>query len=159
TATLAAKQLPGHHLPRCRTRGGIDADQVLLGSPAARDESWAGRFDAILRLSQAACDKLESDPLSAAMWARHAVEHVVDYLCERELAITERNQPLDARFERVDAKLVISPLVASHFRSVLAHTGLAIQVAGLASDPAPALLRPCLDSLAIAVEWFFHEYL
>lgn len=159
SATLAAKRLPGHHLPRCRTRAGVDANRILLSSQVARNESWARRFEAILRLSQAACDKLESDPLSAAMRARQAIEHIVDYLCERELATTERNQPLDARFERVDAKLVISPLVASHFRSVLAHTGLAIQIAGVASDPAPALLRPCLDSLAIAVEWFFHEYL
>jgi hypothetical protein len=159
SATLAAKQLPGHHLPRCRTRGGVDANRVLLSSHVARDESWARKFEAIIRLSQAASDKLESDPLSAAMRARQAIEHIVDYLYERELAATERNQSLDARFERVDAKLVISPLVASHFRSVLAHTDLAIQVAGVASDPSPALLSPCLGSLAIAVEWFFHDYL
>lgn len=159
SATLAAKQLPGHHLPRCRTRSGIDVHRVMMGSRVARDESWARRFEAILRLSQSAYDKLESDPLSAAMRARQAIEHIVDYLYERELAATDRNQSLDARFERVDAKLVISPLVASHFRSVLAHTGLAIQAAGAASDPAPALLSPCLGSLAIAVEWFFHEYL
>lgn len=159
SATLAAKQLPGQHLPRCRTRTGVDPNRVLLGAQVVRNESWVRRFEAILRLSQAACDKLESDPLSAAMRARQAIEHIIDYLCERELATTEHNQPIDARFERVDAKLVISPLVASHFRSVLAHTGLAIQVAGVSSDPAPALLRPCLDSLALAVEWFFHEYL
>lgn len=159
SATLAAKQLPGHHLPRCRTRTGVDADRVLLRSHAARDASWAERFDAILRLSQAAHDKLESDPLSAALRARQAIEHIVDYLHERELAAPARDQPLDARFERVDAKLVISPLVASHVRSVLAHTGLAIQLAGVASDPDPALLSPCLGSLAITVEWFFHEYL
>lgn len=159
SATLAAKQLSGHHLPRCRTRTGVDAGRVVLSSQVACDESWARRFEAIVRLSQVAYDKLESDPLSAAMRARHAIQHVIDYLCGRELAMIERNEPLDARFERVDAKLVISPLVASHFRSVLAHTGLAIQVAGVAGDPAPALLRPCLDSLAIAVEWFFYEYL
>lgn len=32
-AMLAAKQLPDEVLPRCRTRDGIDADQVLLGTP------------------------------------------------------------------------------------------------------------------------------
>ncbi len=30
-ATLAAKQLPDEHLPRCRTRAGIDASRVVLG--------------------------------------------------------------------------------------------------------------------------------
>jgi len=30
-ATLAAKQLPDEHLPRCRTRDGIDANRVVLG--------------------------------------------------------------------------------------------------------------------------------
>jgi len=33
-ATLAAKQLPDEHLPRCRTRDGVDADQVVLGALA-----------------------------------------------------------------------------------------------------------------------------
>jgi len=32
-ATLAAKQLPDEHLPRCRTRDGVDAYQTLLGAP------------------------------------------------------------------------------------------------------------------------------
>jgi hypothetical protein len=30
-ATLAAKQLPDEHLPRCRTRDGVDASRVVLG--------------------------------------------------------------------------------------------------------------------------------
>jgi hypothetical protein len=33
-ATLAAKQLPDEHLPRCRTRDGVDAYQIVLGAPA-----------------------------------------------------------------------------------------------------------------------------
>lgn len=33
-ATLAAKQLPDEHLPICRTRNGINADQVILPSVA-----------------------------------------------------------------------------------------------------------------------------
>jgi CHAT domain-containing protein len=32
-ATLAAKQLPDEQLPRCRTRGGVDANQVVLVAP------------------------------------------------------------------------------------------------------------------------------
>jgi len=32
-ATLAAKQLPDEHLPRCRTRDGIDAHQIVLTPP------------------------------------------------------------------------------------------------------------------------------
>jgi hypothetical protein len=30
-ATLAAKQYPDEQLPRCRTRDGVDAHQVVLG--------------------------------------------------------------------------------------------------------------------------------
>ena len=30
-ATLAAKQLPDEHLPRCQTRDGVDPDQLVLG--------------------------------------------------------------------------------------------------------------------------------
>jgi hypothetical protein len=30
-ATLAAKQLPDEHLPRCRTRSGVDANRIVLG--------------------------------------------------------------------------------------------------------------------------------
>jgi hypothetical protein len=33
-ATLAAKQLPDEHLPRCRTRDGVDAYRIMLGAPA-----------------------------------------------------------------------------------------------------------------------------
>ena len=32
-ATLAAKQFPDEHLPRCRTRDGVDANQIVLGGP------------------------------------------------------------------------------------------------------------------------------
>jgi hypothetical protein len=32
-ATLAAKQLAADCLPRCRTRGRLDADQIVLGEP------------------------------------------------------------------------------------------------------------------------------
>lgn len=35
-ATLAAKQLPDEHLPVCRTRAGISADQLFLPGSAAR---------------------------------------------------------------------------------------------------------------------------
>jgi hypothetical protein len=43
-ATLAAKQLPGEHLPVCRTRPGVQAERVFVSSLEAR-RSW-------LRLSQ-----------------------------------------------------------------------------------------------------------
>lgn len=33
-ATLAAKQLPDEHLPRCRTRKGVDAKQLFLNEPS-----------------------------------------------------------------------------------------------------------------------------
>jgi hypothetical protein len=33
-ATLAAKQLPDEHLPRCQTRDGVDAYQIMLTAPA-----------------------------------------------------------------------------------------------------------------------------
>jgi hypothetical protein len=158
-ATLAAKQLLGRHVPRCRTRAGSDVHQIMVRTRAERDESWTRRFEAIPRLAQAAHDKLESDPLSAAVRARQAIEHIVDYLCERELAVPVHDQPPEARFDRVDAKLVIAPLVANHVRAVLAYTGLTIQTTRFAREPAPAQLGPCLGSLALAVEWFFHEYL
>jgi hypothetical protein len=32
-ATLAALQLPDEHLPRCRTRVGVDANRIMLGPP------------------------------------------------------------------------------------------------------------------------------
>jgi hypothetical protein len=32
-ATLAAKQLPDEHLPRCRTRAGVDPHRLVLGTP------------------------------------------------------------------------------------------------------------------------------
>jgi hypothetical protein len=32
-ATLAAKQFPDEVLPRCRTRDGVDAYQLLIGAP------------------------------------------------------------------------------------------------------------------------------
>jgi len=34
-AALAAKQLPDEHLPVCRTRDGVSADEVMLSTPAA----------------------------------------------------------------------------------------------------------------------------
>lgn len=36
-ATLAGKQLPGEHLPICRTRDGISADAVTLASLGPHD--------------------------------------------------------------------------------------------------------------------------
>ena len=35
-ATLAARQLPDEHLPICRTRGGVSADQIFLCCPDPR---------------------------------------------------------------------------------------------------------------------------
>jgi hypothetical protein len=35
-ATLAAKQLPGEHMPVCRTRDGVHADQLFLHAPDLR---------------------------------------------------------------------------------------------------------------------------
>ena len=170
-AILAVKHPAYEHLPCCRTRPGIDAERIVLGErsrfalPAiageavATAEPWPQRFEAVVNLCREAHEKLELDPLSAALRARLAIDHITDYLHERELGPPEADEPIDAKMRRFEAKLVIPPMVAPHFESVQVHTSSIIDVARMAVGPKPSFLAPCLDSLAIVVEWFFWEYL
>lgn len=158
-ATLAGKQLRAEHVPRWRTRDGIDAHGVVFGGPAVQGQSWARKLDAVLRLAREAHEKLKSDPFGAAARAQQAIEHVVDYLYERELGAPDGQATLDTRLRRIEAKLVVPPIVANHFDSVLLHTRSVIHIGGTTADPEPSLLRPCLGSLAVVIEWFFRHYL
>lgn len=126
---------------------------------SASSLEWEQRFEAVARLYREAHEKLETDPLSAALRARQAIEHIADYLHTRELGPAARNEMLDAKLKRIDAKLVFPRLVATHFGSVQIHTNSVIHPGTMASDPDPNLLRPCMLSLQIVVEWFFREYL
>lgn len=127
------------------------------GTPTTAE--WEQRFDAVARLYREANDKLETDPLSAALRARQAIEHIADYLHTREIGPAARNEMLDAKLKRIDAKLVFPRLVATHFGSVQIHTNSVIHPGTMSSDPDPNLLRPCMLSLAIVVDWFFKDYL
>jgi pSer/pThr/pTyr-binding forkhead associated (FHA) protein len=161
-ATLAGKALPGQAIPRCRTRDGVDAGNVFLTVPACHATHqaalpWSQRFEVVIRLSTEARDKLTSDPWGAAMRAQRAIEHVVNYLYERELGPSELDARLDAKLRRVRAKLVIPTTTAGHFDFVQSFTSAIVDGGGIAIEPDH--LRPCLDSLAIAVDWFFRDYL
>jgi hypothetical protein len=158
-ATLAAKRLPGEHQPRCRCRGGLEPAQVFLSKPTTSDLSWPQRFDAVIRLCREAHDRLEADPWSAAQRARSAIEHIVTYLHERELGPADPDDTLRTRLNRIEAKLVIPPMVADHVEFVQGHTNSVIRTGGMATRPDPDLLQPCLGSLAIVVRWFFRDYL
>ena len=159
-ATLAGAQLVGEHIPRCRTRDGIDAGQIILGQPVMQRLPWAERFAAVIRLSREAQERLESDPLSAATRAQLAILHIVDYLHEREIGPVDPEAALTARFRRVEAKLVIPWMVVNHFSSVMIHANSILHIdGGTTAHPDPSLLRPCLGSLVVVVEWFFRDYL
>lgn len=171
TAILAVKHPAYEHLPCYRTRDGIDATRLALRAGGAAgagtvtapaessDERWTQRFEAVVNLCREAHERLDSDPLSAALRAQLAIGHVADYLQERELGPADPGEALDAKLRRVEAEIDFPPMVATHFESVRVHTSSMIDIARMAVGPPPSFLGPCLDSLAIVVEWFLWEYL
>ena len=158
-ATLAAKSLAGVTQPRCHTRDGIDPGRIFFSKLPTIDLPWAQRFEAMASLCREAQDRMASDPWGAAQRARSAIEHVIDYLHERELGSVDAADTLRTKLDRVEARLVIPPMVADHVDFVHRHTGSVIRVGGTAEGPEPGLLQPCLGSLAVVVKWFFRDYL
>lgn len=162
--TLAGKQLRNEDLPRCRTREGLDVDHVFLSgsepvlAPSRPEVSWSQRFDVVIRLALEVRDTPASDAWGIATRAQRAIEHITNHLHEREIGPAQPADSLDAKLRRLKAKRVFPMTIAHHLDVVQSSAASVIDMSGMAIELDPGYLQICRDSLGLAVDWFFRDY-
>ena len=101
----------------------------------------------------------ERDPETALMHARKAAEAVCRQVFIKEVSPNAGNIMLDDLIDKLKSAGVLPKVIAIPLRTIQGYGNFAAHAQGAESaDITADNIQPCLQALAIVVDWYFREY-